>query len=221
LGDKNQLIFIQENSDLFNGPFLEIGSKYGEAQLRSYFSGLGEYIGVDMAEGKTVDFVIDFIEDFEVIDNALNGRRFGTIFCLSVLEHCEQPFKMAENMTRLLKPGGKICISVPFAWKYHGYPLDYWRFTHEGIKKLFPGLSFNLKGGTEVSSIDGEFRPLSQDIGRVSIRGRRHRKEGHWLRSLSADIFKILSRIGMFKWIFGYPYLLRPTNIYMIGVLKD
>lgn len=37
---------------------------------------------------------------------------------------------------------GVVFISVPFCWKIHGYPSDYWRFTPEAIKVLFPEIKF-------------------------------------------------------------------------------
>jgi hypothetical protein len=108
---------------------------------------------------------------FAEVDRQLGGNRFGTMFCLSVPEHCQQPFTMAENMTRLLRHGGKIYVSVPFAWRFHGYPSDYWRFTQEGVKKLFPRLAFDVAAG-QATVPSGESRPLDQDIGLIHI-GRR------------------------------------------------
>ena len=115
--DENQLLCIKRYEKEFFGPYLEVGSKdYGAPQvLRSIFSDRDTYIGVDMQNGSGVDVVLNFTQKFKEIDAKLKGIRFGTIFCMSVLEHCEQPFKMAENLTALLKPGGKICLSVPFS----------------------------------------------------------------------------------------------------------
>ena len=42
----------------------------------------------------------------------------------------------AANLTRLLRPDGQLCISVPFSWKFHGYPSDYWRFTPDAFRSL-------------------------------------------------------------------------------------
>ena len=33
--------------------------------------------------------------------------------------------------------GGSLFIAVPFVWRFHGYPNDYFRYTHNGIKKLY------------------------------------------------------------------------------------
>lgn len=102
---------------------MEVGSKnYGDRDnIREEFPNK-IFIGIDMLSGNNVDSVIDLTLLFEEIDSKLNGMRFGTIFSFSVLEHCDNPFLMAENMTKLLKPKGKIVLGVPFAFKIHGDP---------------------------------------------------------------------------------------------------
>jgi hypothetical protein len=142
MGDINQLRFIERHADPLHGPYLEVGAKdYGTSQdLKSVLRSPEEYLRVDLEAGKNVDLVLDLTRRMEEIDSALEHRRFRTVFCLSVLEHCRDPFLMADHITRLLAPGGRVCVSVPFAWKFHAYPSDYWRFTHEGVKLLFPKL---------------------------------------------------------------------------------
>ncbi len=113
MGDKYQLAFIRQYVDELEGDFLEVGSKdYGSTQdFRSLFKHKNsDYVGLDMEEGKGVDVVVDLTLPFEAVDAKLGGKRFGTIICLSILEHCEQPFVMAENLSRLLKPGGGNCV---------------------------------------------------------------------------------------------------------------
>ena len=222
MGDVNQMTLICTHSVEFEGPFLEVGSKdYGSTgNMRSMFAGRGEYIGADMSAGDGVDVVVDFTDDAETIDDVLGGERFGTIFCLSVLEHCEQPFRMAENLTRLLKPGGRLCVSVPFAWRYHGYPHDYWRFTHEGVRKLFPKLEFDVDSGVASTSRDGEFTALDEEVGRIPFSSKWHSARGHWLRGVTASLLRLLSRIGILRWLCGYRYVMAPTHIFMIGELR-
>lgn len=219
MGDINQFVFIRECAELFNGPFLEVGSKdYGSTQdLRSLFAAKDEYVGVDMEDGPGVDIVLDLTADFDQIDATLNGRRFGTIFCLSVLEHCEHPFKMAENLTLLLKRNGCICISVPFAWQIHGYPSDYWRFTPEGVRKLFPDIQFDVGQSLAVTSRQNDFRQLDDELGKISFSFSKHRASGHPLRGISAKSLKILSRVGVLSWLTGYRHVFAPTGILMIG----
>lgn len=222
MGDINQLIFIKKYAEQFNGPYLEVGSKdYGSTQdLRRLFAGRGKYVGVDAEDGPGVDMALDLTEDFNKIDAKFNGRRFGTIFCLSVLEHCENPFKMADNMTHLLQEKGQICISVPFCWKIHAYPNDYWRFTPEDVRCLFPKIEFDLEQALAATPKKGEFQKIDDELSRISFSLSVHWKRGHYLRAIFAMLLKLLSRcrLGLFA---GYRDVLVPTNILMPGKLKD
>jgi SAM-dependent methyltransferase len=79
------------------------------------------------------------------------NNSIDAIICLEVLEHVKNPFKAAEEIKRVLKPGGLLLLTTPFLLGYHGkskkqsdietqahaeYP-DFWRFTHEGLEYLF------------------------------------------------------------------------------------
>ena len=220
MGDENQLAYVKKFENEFFGPYLEVGSKdYGAVQvLRSIFGDKDTYVGVDMQEGDGVDVVLDFTQEFENIDAKLHGVRFGTIFCMSVMEHCAQPFKMAENLTALLKPGGRICLSVPFSWKFHGFPSDYWRFTPEGVKKLFPNLEFNDTNCLASTSKKLEFYSPDTEVGKIKFSFKAQIKNGRFFRAISVKILKTMSKIGILRWLVGYRYLLTPTMINMIGV---
>lgn len=219
MGDINQLDFVRKHHDRFEAPVLEVGSHdYGSTQnIRGLFAD-ADYTGIDMNPGPGVDLALDLTGPFEEIDGALGGRRFGTIFCLSVLEHCDQPFVMADNMSRLLAPGGQIFVSVPFAWKFHGYPSDYWRFTHEGVKKLFPALQFNGELDDLSTPRQGDRRTLDEDIGLIPMSSSWHRAQGHPVRSLSVSLLRLLGKLGVLSWLVGYRYVMAPSMINMIGI---
>lgn len=220
MGDPNQQAYVARLANQLQGPILEVGSKdYGSTEnLRPLFASHGEYVGVDMAGGPGVDVVCDLTQDFEVVDAALNGQRFGTIICLSVLEHVDQPFRMAENLSKLLKPGGAVCLSAPFAWKFHGYPSDYWRFTHEGIRKLFSGLEFQEEHCGTTTSQRGSFRPLDTEIGKIALSSQPHRASGHPVRGMIASAMRTLGKVGVMKWLTDYRYVMAPTNLLMLGI---
>jgi len=222
MGDVNQLLYVSRQASELQGPFLEAGSRdYGSTQdLRSLFTGPVDYIGVDIETGDGVDQTLDLTRDFVEIDKELEHRRFGTIFCLSVLEHCKNPFKMAENLTCLLKDGGKIIISVPFSWEIHAYPDDYWRFTPAGVRLLFPQIEFDNKRCVISTSRSGELSDINDDVGRISFSASRYRQQGRFPRWISAFLLKSLSRIGVFRWLAGYAYVMSPTNIIMIGTRR-
>lgn len=210
MGDLNQLSYMKENINLFEGPFLEVGSKdYGSTQnLRDFFLE-GKYVGVDISAGDGVDVVLDLTAPFSEIDDALKGQRFGTIFCLSVLEHCDRPFVMAENLTKLLRDGGMLCLSVPFVARFHGYPSDYWRFTHEGIKKLFPSLSFDLCPANVSTCLPGETMPLNDTLGQIKIKPAWRNQD---------RLLKVVAKSRVLKWLLAGFYMMPPTMVNMIGV---
>lgn len=219
MGDANQLLFVKGRLDRLRGPYLEVGAKdYGSTQkLRPLVGPDAEYVGVDLQPGPGVDLVLDLTAGFAEVDARLGARRFGTVFCLSVLEHCRQPFAMAENLTRLLAPGGAVCLSVPFAWKFHAYPGDYWRFTHEGVKLLFPSLRFDAEECVWATSRPGDLRPLDKALGKISFGSGGVRGRPRWLRAVPVRLFRFLARARVFGFLAGYRYVLAPTNVMMVG----
>ena len=223
MGDSHQLDFARDHAELLRGPYLEIGSQdYGNTQpLRSVFAASGEeYVGIDMLDGPGVDRVVDLLAPFETIDKQLDHRRFGSIFSFSVMEHCENPFRMAEHMTRLLAPGGHICLSVPFAWEFHGYPSDYWRFTVEGIKKLFPDIEWVADSSQWHSTRPSDVHKMDPELGVVYLKSRMHRQQGRYWRAFEVALARTLGRIGVFPWLFRRSRIMLPTMIDMIGTRR-
>ncbi len=222
MGDLNQRLYVEARSERFGGPALEVGSRdYGSTQdLRAALPGITDWLGVDMQAGPGVDLVIDLAGDFDVIDPSLSRRRFGSVFCLSVLEHCARPFDMAANITRLLEPGGLLCVGVPFAWKLHGYPSDYWRFTHHGVRQLFPELDFDPVDTVLASERDRVFLPVDDDLGRIPFSFGSWRRRGHPLRGAAAGALRGLARLGPLRWLAGYRYVLAPSHLLMMGARR-
>lgn len=120
------------------GPVLVAGSRHYEGRQwpSERYPDL-KVIGVDMQAGDGVDVVAN-LEDAQP---DLTG--FGHVDCCSVLEHSRRPWLMAQVLTDCLKPGGTILVSAPFVWRVHAYPSDYFRFTVEGVRSLFPGIEWD------------------------------------------------------------------------------
>jgi SAM-dependent methyltransferase len=67
-------------------------------------------------------------------------HKFDNIFLLEVLEHSERPWKLAENLYKMLNPNGVVFVSVPcFLFWHPGYPFygDHYRFLPGHEKFLF------------------------------------------------------------------------------------
>ncbi len=142
--------FGRSKKYLFSGPYLEIGSKiqpsYTQFSPRDIHdpADAQDWIGIDIEEGEGVDKVVDLSIPGIVKELGWTGR-FGTVHCLNVLAHVPNIFHMANNIQDCLRDGGKLFVSVPFAWKIHRIPLDMWRFTPQSVDFLFPLIEFQIE----------------------------------------------------------------------------
>lgn len=161
MGDLNQLDWVLEHRARVRGPILEVGSKdHGNTNdFRAHFQGL-RYVGSDLESGKGVDVVCDFVAPLATARERLGNVLFGTGICLSVLEHCRQPFVMAENLTALLEPQAVLFLSVPWVWNLHGFPDDYWRFSPSAVRVLFPAFEVDETASHWSTKNRGERMPL-------------------------------------------------------------
>lgn len=83
-------------------------------------------------------------------------EHFDYVWCNAVLEHVRNPFRVAEEIQRVLRPGGLALVQVPFLENVHGWPDDYFRFTPNGLRVLFEDLDEVAAG---VSAGPGQVLP--------------------------------------------------------------
>ena len=141
------------NAHRMDGPVCHAGSLINKdgvtdeqvARWRGNFTHLKnpEVVGIDLFPGMNVDVVADLCaESFGTEHPSLAGK-FGLVFCSALLEHVRNPFVAAKNMSALLRSGGHLYYVGPWVAGYHPYPNDYWRISFEGVKALFPDLTFD------------------------------------------------------------------------------
>jgi SAM-dependent methyltransferase len=90
-------------------------------------------IGLDIHAGPGVDIV----GDAHALSQFLRPASFAGVFSMAVLEHLAQPWRVAAEIHRVLRPGGLVFHSVPAAWPPHAQPADYWRFSDAALRVLF------------------------------------------------------------------------------------
>jgi SAM-dependent methyltransferase len=71
-------------------------------------------------------------ETLPFADNSIDA-----VLSLAVLEHVKDPFACANEIVRVLKPGGDLMCCVPLLQPVHGYPSHYYNMTAQGLKNLF------------------------------------------------------------------------------------
>ncbi len=168
MGDVNQYEWVRRNLGRLRGPVLETGSKRYNRNVsydyRSLLAPLGAYVGTDLAPGDGVDVVADLTADFDALPEALRGTKFGTIVSMSVMEHVRDVYKFASNLRRLLDDDGTLLVSVPWVWRFHGYPSDYWRFSPEALKFLLAPLFLDECASCVSYQQPGNFAPLCAEV---------------------------------------------------------
>lgn len=63
-----------------------------------------------------------------------NGS-FDGVACLEVLEHVPDALAVMREISRVLRPGGKAWISMPFLYPTHDAPFDFQRYTRYGMQR--------------------------------------------------------------------------------------
>ena len=119
--DKHALDLIHSLPD---GLILDCGS----GRRGVYFPNV---VNFEIADYDTTD-VIGVGEELPFKDSS-----FDAVISIAVLEHVRNPFRCAEEIVRVLKPGGRLICCVPFLQPYHGYPQHYFNMSHQGLRALF------------------------------------------------------------------------------------
>src|SRR3989344_6181818 len=136
------------------GRVLDLGAgsaKYKEMILQK----ASEYRSGDAIKNENIDDVCD------VLNLKYPPESFDTVISTQVMEHVNNPYKMAAGIYKVLKPGGKIIITAPFLIPMHSDPGDYFRFTAGGISEIFKQSGFSI---IESGHYGGFFIVLSEII---------------------------------------------------------
>ena len=75
----------------------------------------------------------------------LKKYKLKNILLFNVFEHIYEKDLLLKSIYRSLSKNGKLEIFVPFMYKYHGDPNDYYRFTHSYLKKFLEKKGFIVK----------------------------------------------------------------------------
>ncbi len=62
---------------------------------------------------------------------------FDFVFSLAVFEHLHSPWLAAQEIARVLRPGGRCYTLAAFQQPLHGYPDHYFNATESGLRRLF------------------------------------------------------------------------------------
>ena len=132
LGDPYQLISRLEPGKGKNLLDIDCGRGWLKARLPDDV----EFIGFDYpATG-----IDRYHAEQDVLGSAealpFDSNSMDVVVCLKVLEHMPDPFSAVAEIARVLRPGGKAAISIPFAYPIHDAPYDFQRLTSFQLERM-------------------------------------------------------------------------------------
>jgi len=102
---------------------------------------------------------LDVVADLH--DLPLADASFDVVVCTEVLEHVAEPAVVLAELRRVLRPGGRLLVTVPFVIELHEEPHDHSRPTSHGLRGLLERSGF---AGIEVEASTGWVATLAQTL---------------------------------------------------------
>jgi SAM-dependent methyltransferase len=154
---------------LLRGYTLDLGC--GNAPYRHLLVNVSHYIGYDR----------DKLGRAGVVGNAVAlpfaAQSFDSVLCTQVIEHVSEPWRVFDEIARVLRPGGRMLLSAPQAWRLHEQPHDYYRFTRYGLTYLTERASLCVRAW---SAQGGVWRLVGQAINNWLWERRYPRRTMRW-----------------------------------------
>lgn len=126
---------------VLDGDVLDVGC--GRMPYRK-FTRAKRYVGVDIDSPVTRQLAAaDIFYDGHTLP--FPAESFDTVLCSQVLEHVFEPENFLREIARVLRPGGKLVLTVPFVWDEHEQPQDFGRYSSFGLAALLNRTGFTLE----------------------------------------------------------------------------
>jgi Methyltransferase domain len=144
--------FVEECAKLDSPRVLELGSKRSILSVPSLRKDLvphaSEFLGLDLEVGLDVDI----LGDIHRLSTVVGRESFNVIICCSTFEHLKYPHLAAHEIMKTLIKGGYLFIQTHHSFIDISSPVDYFRYTREGLKGLF-----GTQNGFLVKAVNYEF----------------------------------------------------------------
>jgi len=150
------------------GMALDVGC--ADRAIAAQLTGLNSYVGLDYPGTATALYGTrpDVYGDAARLPFA--EARFDCVLLLDVLEHVAAPEAALHEAARVLRPGGQLLLTIPFAYPLHDLPHDYQRFTASGLRRRLGDAGLDVAelaeggGGIEAAALN-----LSLTLSRASL----------------------------------------------------
>jgi hypothetical protein len=124
---------------------------------------------IDLKANQGVDIVGDILD--RAVRSKIASLGVRSILCNNLLEHVEHLPETCEALAAICPSGGRLCLSVPYAFPFHPDPIDNgFRPSLTQLERIFTPLGFRLVHGGTVDfgsyskSIAGNPKLLLRDL---------------------------------------------------------
>jgi SAM-dependent methyltransferase len=122
---------------------LKLGSREHEADSISFHQSFPDAtcIGFDLHEGPGVDVVGDVHRLSQIFDS----NSFDLVYSSAVFEHLYAPWIVVEEISKILRIGGRVFTETHFSYTSHARPWHFFQFSDMGLRLLFnASLGYNV-----------------------------------------------------------------------------
>jgi SAM-dependent methyltransferase len=116
---------------------LDVGA--GRGDFKAAFRGK-KYLSLDIYPYPEIDLVCDLIDKVPFKQDS-----FDMVTLLNVCEHVYDPANLIKRIFPIIKPGGKMLITIPFLLKIHQEPVDYGRYTNIALERMGKDAGFHVE----------------------------------------------------------------------------
>ena len=74
----------------------------------------------------------------------VDNETFDSATCTAALEHLKEPEQALRKCHRVLKPASVLNNSVPFFWRLHEEPRDFYRYSKYSHKYIIEAIGFEI-----------------------------------------------------------------------------
>ena len=137
----------------------------GVQPYRAMLGGFQRYLGFDSPSRPDSAVSADAFGDALALP--FRDACADAVLCTEVMEHVADPDAMLAEIHRVLRPGGRLLLTVPFMWHLHDEPHDYWRFTEFGLRLLMERNGFEVE---VVRGVNGMLGAMLQTLCYLVVR---------------------------------------------------